>query len=505
MTAHNYSNTASVAQVGTGGIDSSADTLPVNLATFTGYPSPPFWIEVGQGTSSAEVMEVTAVAGSNLTVNRGQGGTSGTAHNAGDTITHIIPAGMAQDAEAHEAATTGVHGTTGSVVGTGGYQTLTDKAVRGTVRYAYSDANPPTVTAAVQVDADNPEAKDAVVVNNTAADGDQRAFLLEQSGTPRVQVFMDGTVDINPSGTSRPGFYNHGTTELDGAITVNGNLTTTGTVNLSGSSTTTTALTAQSGTISGNLNLPLPASGSDVNPRIVVNANSGQPVFQGQLNGSLHSQVDAGGNARFDGNTTLGADLSVVGNATIGGSLVAQGNKLFTYTTNSGDVSVRGHIVSSSTDVVRNLRQPVVWGVRNVNLGISVTSSDTDLWSVLFTPRDDCEIAVDLTLHLSAPPGASGNLSEPVQADFGYKVTSPDGTSTFFTSDVINWFGGSSYHASQGAQGTVPISEITVPFTGGTQYKLVLHGSSATSLKPTLNHILGKLTETVHAGWLVNG
>ena len=72
--------------VGTAGIDNSATTLPVtDGADFGGDSTCPFsscgYIQVG-----SEVMQLTAVAGTSLTVVRGQDGTTAAAHADGDMV-----------------------------------------------------------------------------------------------------------------------------------------------------------------------------------------------------------------------------------------------------------------------------------------------------------------------------------------------------------------------------------------------------------------------------------
>ena len=72
--------------VGTAGIDNSATTLPVtDGADFGGDSTCPFsscgYIQVG-----SEIMELTAVAGTDLTVVRGQEGTTAAAHADGDMV-----------------------------------------------------------------------------------------------------------------------------------------------------------------------------------------------------------------------------------------------------------------------------------------------------------------------------------------------------------------------------------------------------------------------------------
>lgn len=258
MTQHYYTDTASVATLSTG-ISAIATTWTLN--SFTGWPAlTPFWAELDRGTGSAETVEVTGVVGSVVTVTRGMGGTVATTHAISATFEHVASAAHFNDAEAHIAATTGVHGASGSIVGTTGNQTIQDKEYRGKHTHRFTDALPAGVTAGVEVHEDSAAARDGVAVRNTAGDTARRAFLLDQAGTPRFEVFNDGTVAITPNGAAvRPGIDVVGkvqgdSLQIDGVATITGAtatgaLTTTGAASVSG--TATVGALTSSGAVSG--------------------------------------------------------------------------------------------------------------------------------------------------------------------------------------------------------------------------------------------------------------
>lgn len=125
-----YSSTA-VATTLSGSISDSATSWSVGAVT--GWPSSyPFTLIIGEDTASEELVTVSNVSGTTVTVSaRGVGGTTAQAHAAGSTVAHGVYAQDFEDGSAHYAASTAVHGVTGSVVGTTDTQTLTGKSIDG--------------------------------------------------------------------------------------------------------------------------------------------------------------------------------------------------------------------------------------------------------------------------------------------------------------------------------------------------------------------------------------
>jgi len=121
-----------------GTITGAAASLVVDVTT--GLPTVPFTLLLDPGASIEEVVTVTAVGGTTLTVTRGVGGTSAQSHDNGAEVRHAYYGQDFQDSRDHEASTT-AHGATGANVGTTNTQTLTNKTLTAPV------VNTPTLTA----------------------------------------------------------------------------------------------------------------------------------------------------------------------------------------------------------------------------------------------------------------------------------------------------------------------------------------------------------------------
>lgn len=121
---------SSIAQPTTlaGGISNA--NLTMQVTAVTGFPtSYPFTLAVDYGTSAEELVDVTNASGTTLTITRAADGTSAQSHSIGAVVRHVSSARDFADFQTHAAATAGVHGVSGTLVGTSDAQTLANKTL----------------------------------------------------------------------------------------------------------------------------------------------------------------------------------------------------------------------------------------------------------------------------------------------------------------------------------------------------------------------------------------
>lgn len=155
MTKRNYSNTATEAVLLTF-IDATA--LTFTLANYGGFPATPFTAVIDRGTADEEVVLVTGVVGTTVSVSRAYDSTTAKSHQAGAKFLHVTVAKDYDEAGAHTNASSGVHGIAGSVVGTSDAQTLTNKTLTA-----------PTLTSATLTGTTTTQAVSATTLSTSGA------------------------------------------------------------------------------------------------------------------------------------------------------------------------------------------------------------------------------------------------------------------------------------------------------------------------------------------------
>lgn len=123
MTRH-YSNTAIETTLAAPCTDVATSVV---VTATTGFPAADFVLALDYGVAGQELVLVTNVAGTTLTVTRGYDSTPATAHASGAAVRHVHTSQDFRDSRTHEDSTSGVHGISGDVVGTTDVQALSNK------------------------------------------------------------------------------------------------------------------------------------------------------------------------------------------------------------------------------------------------------------------------------------------------------------------------------------------------------------------------------------------
>lgn len=315
MAARNYNNTTTVGTLATG--VNAADTS-LTVDDFSGNPTAPFTITIGRNTASEEICLVTAVVGSSLTVTRGYDGTAAQSHSAGAVVEHTAIAMDFQDANDHIEATSGVHGTSGELVGTEGAQTLSDKnLLSGTHTADVTDGD--AIVAVIPPGADvrnllrgvNSAGVDVIIIDSTG-----------ELTTARVHATSTMECD--------------GSLQVDGTLTaasasVSGNLTVTGDVTI-GDDLSFDAATGRTATFTEAVSGVTPTSGAHFCTKtytdaIGTTAATSSTIARRDASGNLTATGLIGSTATISGTATANAVVSTTSvtaaSASISGTMAA--------------------------------------------------------------------------------------------------------------------------------------------------------------------------------------
>lgn len=159
-------------------VNSAATSIQV--ASVTGFPAlTPYTLSLDYEGATEELVDVTAAAGTTLTVTRAIDGTSAVGHSAGARVRHVSSGRDFSDSRAHENSNA-QHGATGAVVGTTNTQTLTNKTLTAPVVTSPSVSGTATFTGEIALSnllrGSRALATDSMYESRVTADANARWF-----------------------------------------------------------------------------------------------------------------------------------------------------------------------------------------------------------------------------------------------------------------------------------------------------------------------------------------
>ena len=273
MTVRKYSSRSQQTTLSSAITDSDATMTVVSGSALMGGKtltgSQTYTVVIDPDTSLEEIVDITLYSsGNTLNITRNRDGSPAVAHSAGAVVRHMVIGRDLQEANDHIEASTGVHGLTGTVVGTTDSQVLTNKELTA-----------PTITGAT--------VSGTVTSTATITGGTVNATTLQQGGVQAVTT--TGSQTLTNKTLTSPTIT--GTGAIAGTFT--GNLTGNVTGNVSGSSGSTTGNAATATALQNARNFQLTG---DVEASAVS--------FNGTGNVSLTTSIGTGVIVNADVNTS---------------------------------------------------------------------------------------------------------------------------------------------------------------------------------------------------------
>lgn len=276
-------------------ITNASPTLTVG--SFAGWPTQyPFSGTLELGTINEEIVLVTNIVGSTASITRGQDGSAGISHLAGATFDFTVISQDFDEANLHTSSNAGVHGVSGSVVGTSDAQTLTNKTLGS-----------PTVTGTLS--GANETLSGTLAVTGTSTLG---------------TVNASGAVSLTGAGTALA--VTNGAS-IGGALAVTGNETVGGTLGVTGKATLTSG--AVIGSFANEAAVTAPTDRQLVYLTAPTGVGYGPGLFVYDAANTVFRPVQQGSWVAFTPVWTSTGTAPVLNNGTLTGAVMLIGRTVF--------------------------------------------------------------------------------------------------------------------------------------------------------------------------------
>ena len=356
MTTRKYLSTSQETTL-VSAMNSSQTTMVVNsaaglLGSITPAAGETFTVVIDPDTSLEEIVDVIAPsnpASNTLTIVRQIDGTAAIAHSAGARVRHMATGRDFREANTHIESTTGVHGVSGSVVGTSGSQTLTGKTISGASNTITNIPNSATT-------ATNTNTPSTIVARD--ASGNFSAGTITANLTGNVSGSSGSTTGNAATATALQtarDFQILGDVEAS-AVSFNG----TGNVNL-------TTQIATGVIVNADVNASANIAATKIAGTAVTQADTGTVTSAMIANGTI-VDADINAAAAIDKTKISGTAITAADTGTVTSTMIADGAIV------NADVNASAQIAYSKL----NLANGIVNADINPSAGISLSKLATD-------------------------------------------------------------------------------------------------------------------------------
>lgn len=273
--------------------DITDTSTTITVDSTVGLPgTTPFTLVIDPG-STEEIVDVTGVAGTSLTVQRGRDGSPAQAHVAGAIVRHMATARDFRDAQEHIGNTV-AHGTSGAVVGTTDAQALTNKDLSsGTNTFPASLATDAELAA--HSGATAAHGATGAVVGTTNNQALTNKDLSSATNTFPSSLATDSELAAHTSATSGVhGVSGNVVGETNTQALTNKNLTSSTNVFPSTLATTSTAQTLSGKTLQGSLLVPATPASAGATVQGLASQTGPLQVWQNSVGVTLTSVASDG-------------------------------------------------------------------------------------------------------------------------------------------------------------------------------------------------------------------